>query len=70
MSLLDEQVFTIPEIADRLKLDRHVITELFKDEPGVLVYGNCETVKRRRKYRSFRVPSSVLNRVLARMTNR
>ena len=70
MPLLEEKIYTIPEISDRLKLDRHIITGLFKDERGVIVYGNCETVKRRRKYRSFRVPESVLVRVLARITNR
>lgn len=70
MPLLTEQIFTIPEISARLKLDRHIVTELFKSERGVIVYGNTETVKRRRKYRSFRVPESVVARVLSRITNR
>ncbi len=35
-----EAVYTIPEIAERFKLDRHIITELFKDERGVIVCGN------------------------------
>jgi hypothetical protein len=64
------EFLTVPEIAKRTKLDRHVITELFKSEPGVLVYGNTETRKRRRKYVSYRVPVAVVARVLARMTNR
>jgi len=65
-----EAVYTIPEIAERFKLDRHIITELFKDERGVIVCGNQETKKCRRKYRTIRVPESVLNRVMARITNR
>jgi hypothetical protein len=65
--LLEETCYTIPEIADRLKIDRHVVTEIFKDERGVIVIGNTETTKRSRKYRSFRVPASVLTRVLARL---
>ena len=61
---------TIPELAKRLRIDRNTITNLFAKEPGVIVIGQRETVRGRRKYRQLRIPEAVLNRVLGRMTNR
>ena len=63
------QVFTISEIAKMLRIDRHKATELFERENGVIVIGNRETQRGRRKYRSIRVPVAVYNRVIARITN-
>jgi hypothetical protein len=68
--VVTENILTIPEISARLKIDRHTVTRLFQDERGVLIFGNDETQKHRRKYRSIRVPESVVNRVLARLAVR
>jgi hypothetical protein len=65
-----EPFLTVPEIAKILRLDRHTVCRLFADEPGVIVIGNGETRRGQRKYRLLRVPTAVLNRVVARMTVR
>lgn len=68
--LLTEPFLTVPEIAKLLRVDRHTVCRLFAEEPGVVVIGNRETRRGRRKYRMLRVPTAVLNRVVARMTVR
>ena len=65
-----EKFHTVYEIAALLRIDRHAVTDLFAAEPGVLVLGSPETVRGCRKYRQLRIPQSVLNRVLARVTVR
>ena len=65
-----EQVFTIPEVADRLKISRKTASEIFDSEPGVICIGNKITTKGLRKYRTLRIPASVFNRVVTRLTNR
>jgi len=65
-----EPLLTIPEITKLLRIDRHTACRLFADEPGVVVIGNRETRRGQRKYRMLRVPTAVLNRVIARMTVR
>jgi hypothetical protein len=65
-----EQFFTVPEIAKQLRLDRHTVTSLFERERGVVVVGNPETTRGHRRYRTLRVPASVLNRVISRMSVR
>jgi hypothetical protein len=61
-----EPFLTVPEIARILRVDRHTVCRLFADEPGVVVIGNRETRRGQRKYRMLRVPTAVLNRVVAR----
>jgi len=68
--LVTEPFLTVPEIAKILRVDRHTVCRLFADEPGVVVIGNRETRRGQRKYRMLRVPTAVLNRVVARMTVR
>jgi len=62
--------YTVPEISKLLRVDRHTVTRLFANESGVLILGNRETRCGQRKYRMLRIPSAVLNRVLARCTVR
>jgi len=64
---LTEPFLTVPEIAKLLRVDRHTVCRLFAEEPGVVVIGNRETRRGQRKYRMLRVPTAVLNRVVARM---
>ena len=63
-----EPFLTVPESAKLLRVDRHTVCRLFADESGVVVIGNRETRRGQRKYRMLRVPTAVLNRVVARMT--
>ena len=65
-----EPFLTVPEIAKILRVDRHTVCRIFANEPGVVVIGNRETRRGQRKYRMLRVPTAVLNRVVARMTVR
>ena len=70
VACVTEPFLTVPEIARILSVDRHTVCRLFADEPGVVVIGNRETRRGQRKYRMLRVPTAVLNRVVARMTVR
>lgn len=65
-----EPVLTIPQIAESLHIDRHVVTRLFAHERGVICIGSPETRPGKRKYRNLRVPLSVFNRVIARLSNK
>lgn len=65
-----EPILTIPQIAERLQIDRHVVTRLFANERGVICIGTSETRSGKRKYRNLRVPLSVFNRVIARLSNK
>jgi hypothetical protein len=65
-----EPFLTVPEISKLLRIDRHTVCRIFVDEPGVVVIGNRETRRGQRKYRMLRIPTAVLNRVVARMTVR
>lgn len=61
-----ETVFTISEVADRLKVDKDTVRRLFLHEPGVIVI--CFPRKGRRVYRTVRIPENVLKRVITRLT--
>ena len=65
-----ERVLTVSEIVENLKIDRHVVMRLFAHERGVICIGNRETQRGKRKYRTLRIPVSVFNRVVARLSNK
>jgi len=54
--------YTVAEIAEMWQFSRNVGRKLFENEPGVLVVGNDATLGKRR-YRLFRIPESVMERV-------
>jgi hypothetical protein len=62
---VDDELFSVAELADRLKISADKVTRIFADEPGVIDLGAPERMHKRR-YRILRIPSSVLNRVLQR----
>lgn len=70
MTATEPSFLTIPEVTKLLRIDRHTACRLFAAEPGVLIIGNKETRRGQRKYRMLRIPTAVLNRVIARMTVR
>jgi hypothetical protein len=65
-STVDEQLLTLVEIAERLKVNEDTVRRLFQNEQGVVVI--CFPRKGKRVYRTLRVPESVFRRVLTRLT--
>lgn len=63
-----EPFFTPKEIAEHLKLSTDKVIRLFEKEPGVMVIENRGTPWKRR-YRTLRIPVSVLERVQRRLCN-
>jgi DNA-binding transcriptional regulator YhcF (GntR family) len=57
--VLDEQFFTVREVAELLKVSPDTIRRKFKDYPGVVDLGFPET-RYGRPYRVLRIPQSVL----------
>jgi Fic family protein len=64
----DKTYFTVDEVACILSMSRDTVVRRFAKEPGVVIEGNAETTRERRRYRQLRIPKAVLNRVLARKT--
>jgi hypothetical protein len=64
---VSEVYLTVVEVAERLKINEDTVRRLFLNEPGVVVI--CFPRKGRRVYRTVRIPESVFQRVLARLTS-
>lgn len=64
-----EQYLTPAQIAKMLQLSTDTVIRIFENQPGVLVVGDCEGSRIRRRYRTIRVPESVYKRVLRQCTN-
>jgi hypothetical protein len=60
---VEEEIYSVAEIAKTLKVSKDKVTHMFEDEPGVIDLGASEKIHKRR-YRILRIPASVLNRVL------
>lgn len=66
-----EKHYTLSELAKAWHMSRTILTEWFRDEPGVIRYGSNQLKKgRRRTHVSLRVPESVARRVYRRHTGR
>jgi transcriptional regulator GlxA family with amidase domain len=63
-----EKYYTVAEVAELWKLSLDKVRRLFQDEPGVLVFENPGLISKRR-YRTLRIPASVLERVYRRHLN-
>jgi len=61
--------FSAQDIAEMWKLSPDSVRRLFEGEPGVLVIQH-PTLRRRRRYRTLRVPQSVVERVHRRLSNK
>lgn len=68
-SLAFERHYTPKELASLWKKDSTTIRRMFENEPGVLIDEKPETRKKRR-YRSFSIPESVVERVHRRYATR
>lgn len=65
-----EKHLTVKDIAEKWNLSEVAVRRLFVNEPGVLVIGRREESRRKRVYRTLRIPESVLSRVRDRLANR
>ena len=63
----EERHFSVREIADMWSLSEDKVRDLFENEPGVVVISNGVLGRRQRRYRTFRIPESVLQRVHRRL---
>ena len=59
--------YTPTEIAEIWNLSTDTVRKLFENEPGVLVLED-DKHRRRRRYRTLRIPEDVLERVHKRLT--
>jgi len=57
-----EQHYSVAEVAKMWALSEKTVRRMFQDEDGVLNWGTPET-RRKRGYRTLRIPESVLHRV-------
>lgn len=62
-----EPHYTPEQVADWWHLDPKSIRQIFRDEDGVLCFGNAVTTRKKRAYTTLRIPRSVLERVHRRM---
>jgi len=60
---VEVELYSVAELAARLKISADKVTRMFEDEPGVIDLGAPEKMHKRR-YRILRIPASVVNRVL------
>lgn len=65
-----EPHYTAEQVAEFWSLDANSVRRVFRDEPGVLKFGNDKSTYQKRAYTTIRIPQSVLDRVYRRMTNR
>lgn len=66
----DEPFYTPKEIAARLKFSDRTVRDLFKGEEGVILLRGPEKPRKQRKkaYSTMRIPESVVERVIRRMS--
>ena len=69
MAVITERHLTVKDIAGIWNLSPVAVRRLFVNEPGVLVIGRREASRRKRIYRTLRIPESVVSRVMDRLSN-
>jgi hypothetical protein len=65
-----ERFLTVNQVATMWNLSAVAIRRLFLSEPGVLVIGQRQMGRRKRVYRTLRIPESAVERVRMRLSNR
>jgi hypothetical protein len=63
IAMLEQEFFTVDEIAKLLTMRPDSIARQFGNEPGVIDLGSPET-RHKGRYRVLRIPATVLNRLL------
>ena len=61
-----ERHYAVTEIAALWNLSADTVRDLFEQEPGVLVIGE-RNPRGKRRYRTFRIPQTVVDRVYTRL---
>lgn len=64
-----EKHYTINELCEVLKMSFSTVRLLVKDEPGVLRFQTCKRSTAKRARTMYRIPESVLQRLIRRCTN-
>ena len=62
-----ERHYAVIEVAEMWHLSTDKVREIFEREPGVLVIGDPNP-RRKRRYRTLRIPQSVITRVHTRLS--
>ncbi|HET6843470.1 MAG TPA: hypothetical protein VFK06_17590 [Candidatus Angelobacter sp.] len=62
-----EKHYTVAEISELWHLDEKLVRKMFELENDVIVFGPNES-RYKRRYRSLRIPESVMRRVHRRLT--
>lgn len=63
----EKPVYTVADVAALMGLSRSTVTRLFEREPGVIIRGRPERMHKRR-YRSIRIPRTVYERVISKLS--
>ncbi len=61
-----ETPYTVKEVAEKMHLSRRIVADLFAREKGVIIYERPNPRRKRRSYRTIRIPRHVYERVLRR----
>lgn len=64
ISIMDEKLQTVAEVAEMLGVSTDTVRRMFADESGVIDFGRHEATRGKRRYRLLRIPQSVLDRVV------
>ena len=64
-----EHHYSVADIAALWNLSPDAVRSVFEKEPGVMVLGGDASTRKKRRYRTLRVPESVVQRVHRRLTN-
>jgi len=65
-----EKCYTVQELADEMKFSENTIRKLFRNEPGLIVLEGDGKYSGKRGYKTSRIPESVKQRVLQRLTQK
>lgn len=69
LMMRNEEVYSVDDVTRMTGFSRHTVTRIFEREPGVIVLKRPEAMHKR-SYRSIRIPRSVYERVVGRLTVR
>jgi hypothetical protein len=61
-------VLTVAEVCERMGFSPQTVIRIFEQEPGVLIKESPQIGTGKRRYRAFRIPLHVYDRVIGRMT--
>lgn len=61
-----ERHYSVEEIGTLWRLSPRTVRRMFENEPGIIVFGSTGSIRKRR-YRTVRIPESVLVRVHRRL---